>query len=222
MSQPTAPVSPGFPPVAPQPGFDAIAGGTRLVAPASLPASARTPLALKHYLWIAGGLVVLYFALTRLGPVLTPFLIGAILAYLGTPLVNALERRGVHRGLGTTITVLLFGIALLGLFLVLVPLVQAEVTLVMKRMPELFTIASERLLPWLERVFGITVALDFATIREVLADNLESVRDGRPSSARRREVGRHAAVVDPHQPRAHSGGDVLPAARLEQDRRAHR
>src|SRR5687768_4446649 len=176
MTQPTAPVSPGFPPVTPQPGVNAVAGGTQLVAPSSLPARARTPLAVKHYLWVAGGLVVLYFALTQLGPVLTPFLVGAILAYLGTPLVNALERRGVHRGLGTTITVLLFGIALLGLFLVLVPLVQAEVSLVMKRMPELFTIASERLLPWVERVLGITVALDLATIREVLADNLESVR----------------------------------------------
>ncbi len=137
----------------------------------------RRPISLKHYLWIVGAVVVIYFALTRLGAVLTPFLVGAILAYLGTPLVDALERRRVHRGVGTTITVLLFGVALLGLFLVLVPLVQAEVSLVMKRLPELFTRASEQLLPWLDRVFGITIALDFATIRDVLADNIESVRD---------------------------------------------
>jgi predicted PurR-regulated permease PerM len=160
----------------PIPPEEAVAGGTEVVTPAAA-LQARRPISLKHYLWIVGAVVVIYFALTRLGAVLTPFLIGAILAYLGTPLVDALERRGVHRGVGTTITVLLFGVALLGLFLVLVPLVQAEVSLVMKRMPELFTLASERLLPWLDRVFGITIALDFATIRDVLADNLESVRD---------------------------------------------
>jgi predicted PurR-regulated permease PerM len=159
----------------PIPAEEAIAGGTELVTPGAAPRG--RPTTLKHYLWIAGAAIVLYFALTRLGAVLTPFLIGAILAYLGTPLVDALERRGVHRGVGTTITVLLFGVALLALFLVLVPLVQAEVSLVMKRMPELFTRASETLLPWLERMFGITIALDFATIREVLADNIESVRD---------------------------------------------
>ena len=33
------------------------------------------------------------------------------------------------------------------------------------------------LLPWLETTFGIKVAFDLATLRELLADNLESVRD---------------------------------------------
>lgn len=160
----------------PIPPEEAIAGGTELVAPGSA-LRGRRPISLKHYLWVAGAVIVLYFALTQLGAVLTPFLIGAILAYLGTPLVDALERRRVHRAVGTTITVLLFGVAILGLLLVLVPLVQAEVSLVMKRVPELFTRASERLLPWLDKTFGITLALDLATMRDVLADNIESVRD---------------------------------------------
>jgi len=112
-----------------------------------------------------------------LGPVLTPFLIGAILAYLGTPLVDATERRGVHRAVGTTLTVLLFGIAIAGMLFVLVPLVQSEVGLVMKRLPDVLAVISERLLPWLNERFGITIALDFATLRAVIADNLESVRD---------------------------------------------
>lgn len=161
---------------APIPPEDAIAGGTELVTPGGA-LRVKRPISLKHYSWVAGAVLVLYFALTRLGAVLTPFLIGAILAYLGTPLVDALERRRVPRGVGTTLTVLLFGVAMFGLFLVLVPLVQAEVSLVMERMPELFTLASERLLPWLDTQFGITLALDLATIREVLADNIESVRD---------------------------------------------
>src|SRR5690242_13916088 len=35
------------------------------------------PLALKQYLWIIGAIAVLFFALEWLGPVLTPFLVGA-------------------------------------------------------------------------------------------------------------------------------------------------
>ena len=154
---------------------DALAGGTEVVAPATV-AHVRRPLALKHYLWVAAAVVIAYFALTELGAVLTPFLVGAILAYLGTPIVDALERRGVHRNIGTTLVVLLFAIAILGLFVVLVPLVQAEVTLVMKRVPELLTAVNERVLPWLERHLGIAITLDLATLREVLADNIEHVR----------------------------------------------
>ncbi len=173
MSPPsTPPTSTAHVAVSPE---DAVAGGTEIVA-AGEPRP-RRPLTLKHYLWILVGFVVVYFALTRLGAVLTPFLIGAILAYLGTPLVDRLERRGVHRGVGTTITVLMFGVAIGGLFLVLVPLVQTEVSLLMKRAPELFTRASERLLPWLEATFGITIAFDLATLRDLLSDNIESVRD---------------------------------------------
>ena len=178
LSPPLA--SPLAAPVEPLPGMPGpsdivIAAGAEVVTPA--PARVRRPIAPRHYLWIAGAGLVLIAALTWLGPVLTPFLIGAILAYLGTPLVNLLERRGVHRAIGTTLTVLMFVVILLGLLLILVPLVQADILRVMKQMPDLFTLATDRLLPWLEREYGITVALDLATIRAVLADNLQSVRD---------------------------------------------
>jgi predicted PurR-regulated permease PerM len=62
------------------------------------------------------------------------------------------------------------------LFLILVPLVQAEVAMVMKRMPELFTLANDKLLPWLQSRFGITIALDFETLRQVVSENLQSVQ----------------------------------------------
>lgn len=137
----------------------------------------RPPLAARNYLWIAGAAIVLFLALRWLGPVLTPFLIGAILAYLGTPLVDALHRRGVHRAIGTTLTVALFGVALAGLFIVLVPLVQAEVALAVKRLPELFERAAARVVPWANEHLGLTLALDLATLRAVIAENLDSVRD---------------------------------------------
>src|SRR5699024_6941138 len=56
-------------------------------------------------------------------------------------------------------------------------LVQTEVSLLMKRAPELLARATERLVPWLEATFGVTVAFDLATLRELASENIESVRD---------------------------------------------
>jgi predicted PurR-regulated permease PerM len=159
---------------APLPDLDAAAGGTTVVEPA---VRARRPVAARHYLWIAGAAVVLVAALQWLGPVLTPFLVGAILAYLGTPLVDFMARRGVHRAIGTTLTVLLFGVALAGLFVVLVPLVRAEAMLVVKRLPDVVDRLATTVLPWVERTLGVTIALDLASIRGYVAENLDSVRE---------------------------------------------
>ncbi|HEX6945665.1 MAG TPA: AI-2E family transporter [Casimicrobiaceae bacterium] len=158
----------------PAPALDpeAAAGGA-MVVPGHAP---HRPIAPKQWLWVAAFVLVLVLALRTLGPVFTPFIIGAILAYLGTPLVDALERRGVHRGIGTTIAVLVFGLMLVALFLVLVPLVQAEIALGVRRLPALFDQAVGRLVPWVQENFGVTVALDLATIRGMIDENMEQVR----------------------------------------------
>jgi predicted PurR-regulated permease PerM len=109
----------------------------------------RHPLAPKQYLWIVGALVVLFVALTWLGPVLTPFLIGAILAYLGTPAVARAERRGVPRSLATLFVILFIGLLLAALFLVLIPLVQSEVGSITRKLPDLFAQFTDRVAPFL-------------------------------------------------------------------------
>ena len=129
---------------------------------------------LRHYLWGVGAALILIFALRWLDTVLTPFLVGAILAYLGTPLVAAWERRGVPRGIATTIAVLLFGLVLIAVFLVLIPLVQGEVALAAKRLPVLLAQASAQLAPWVEQRFGVTLSLDFESLKSFVTQNVES------------------------------------------------
>jgi len=75
-------------------------------------------------------------------------------------MVDAMERRGLHRAIGTTIAIVAFGIAIAGLFIVLIPLVQAEVALASKRLPELLARTGGHVLPWIEQTFGVTIALD--------------------------------------------------------------
>ena len=129
---------------------------------------------LRHYLWGVGAAAIVFFALQWLDTVLTPFLVGAILAYLGTPLVDAAERRGVPRALGTTVTIVLYGLVFLAVFLVLIPLVQAEVLLAAKRLPALLAQASAQLTPWLDQRFGIALSLDFESLKSFVTENVES------------------------------------------------
>ena len=137
----------------------------------------RHPIALKHYLWIVGAALVVVLALHWLGSVLTPFLIGAILAYLGTPAVNRAEKRGVPRSVSTLLVILFIGVLLAALFLVLIPLVQSEVSSVTRRVPDLFAQFTDRVAPFLEEKFGITLALDFESIRAFISDNAKEARD---------------------------------------------
>ncbi len=137
----------------------------------------RHPLAARQYLWIVGAAVVLILALHWLGSVLTPFLFGAILAYLGTPVVDRAEARGVPRTWSTLLVIVFIGVLLAALFLVLIPLVQSEVSSATRRVPDLFNQFTDRVAPFLQDQFGITLALDFESIRGFITENAQEARD---------------------------------------------
>jgi predicted PurR-regulated permease PerM len=141
------------------------------------PVRSRGPLTARNYLWIVAAALVVVLALHFLGPVLTPFLIGAILAYLGTPLVEWASGRGVPRAVSTVVVILLFGLALCALFLVLVPLIQAEVALAYRLLPDLVGQATARVSPWLQEHFGIAPAFNFEALKTFVSENMESARD---------------------------------------------
>ena len=69
---------------------------------------------------------VIVLALWLLGPVLTPFVVAAVLAYALTPLVNKLDRMGkgrLPRVVAVVVVELLFIVAVLSLVLLVVPIV---------------------------------------------------------------------------------------------------
>ncbi len=140
-------------------------------------AVSRRPLTIRNYLWLVIGGVVVFFGVRALAPVLTPFLVAAILAYLGTPLVDRAASRGVPRSIGTLVVVLAFGLALVALFLVLIPLVQAEVSLASQRLPDLAGQLLAQATPWLEERLGIRLAFDFDTVRAFVAENAQGAQD---------------------------------------------
>lgn len=135
------------------------------------PAIAPPVISPRQYLWFAGAVIVVAAALHWLGNVLTPFLFGVILAYLGTPIVNRCVRAGLPRTFATLLAITLLLALVLGLFLIVVPLLQAELGMLFQRVPLLSNFYNVRVLPWVEQNLGVTLAFDLATLRDLVSDN---------------------------------------------------
>ncbi|MBX3724720.1 MAG: AI-2E family transporter [Xanthomonadales bacterium] len=95
-----------------------------------------------------------------LGPVLTPFLAGALVAYLGDPLVDRLERTGRGRWrLGRTGAVVLvfalLAMLLAAAVLLLVPMLERQVLRLVESLPGWLAWLQESALPWLGARLGI-------------------------------------------------------------------
>lgn len=117
-----------------------------------------------------------------LGPVLTPFVVAAVLAYALTPLVNALDRRWfggkLPRIFAVIVVELLFIVSMLAVALLIVPILAKEIPLLREQLPAL----AERVNSWaapLLKSLGIELQLDVASIKAFVLKYLNAnVEDG--------------------------------------------
>jgi predicted PurR-regulated permease PerM len=130
---------------------------------------------LQAFLWIGVGVLMLGL-LYLLGPILSPFLLAGILAYICNPLVDRLQAWRVPRLAGVLAVMLLLAAALAGLALILVPLLTEETALLAARLPEGAALANEKLLPWLREHFGIRLRLDPMTLKKLASENWDSLQ----------------------------------------------
>ena len=108
-----------------------------------------------------------------LGPVLTPFVIGAVLAYALHPLVEQLAARRVPR-LAAVILVEIGAIAALAaLVLLIVPILSKELPLLNEQLPVLVDRINRNVTPWLKQM-GIDVTLDGSSLRAMLMKYLDA------------------------------------------------
>ncbi len=116
---------------------------------------------------IAAVLYLIYL----LTPVWQPFLIAALLAYLGDPLVNSLRHCKLSRTWAASLVFILIMSVVLLLFLFLVPLLGRQVSLLIDRLPQTILWAQQFVLPWLQQHFGISFSLDIPTLKAELAQH---------------------------------------------------
>lgn len=100
---------------------------------------------------LIGGLVWL------LAPVLTPFAIAALLAWLGDPLVDRLERRRLSRGAAVALVFVAMTLGLVLAVVALVPLLERQIARLIEKLPQGVAWANGVVLPWVEANLGIGV-----------------------------------------------------------------
>jgi predicted PurR-regulated permease PerM len=120
------------------------------------------------FLALAGGGVLVYL----LQPILTPFLVAALFAYLGDPLVDRLQLRGLGRTAAVVVVFLVLSLLTAGVLLVTLPILGAQLELLYDRAPAALDWIQHQALPWAERTLGVpTEALDLAHLRQTVIDN---------------------------------------------------
>jgi len=123
------------------------------------------------WLAVAAGLL---WILWLLKPILTPFLAGAVLAYILDPAVEWLVRRRIPRVAATTLVLAVGFVALLAMFLVVAPLISQEAAELAGRVPTMLDRLDASLSPWLKTAIGREVHVDFETLKTFLTEQIEA------------------------------------------------
>src|SRR5690606_601790 len=90
---------------------------------------------LKRLQWALAVFAALWL-LRLLGPILTPFVLAALLGWLGDPLVDRLERAGRSRPVAVTLVyAAMLLVVVLGV-LILVPMVERQVVTLIEALPQ--------------------------------------------------------------------------------------
>jgi predicted PurR-regulated permease PerM len=102
-----------------------------------------------------------------LSPVLAPFVVAAVLAYALTPVVDWLDHVGrgrIPRVLAVVVVELLFVLALIGVFLLMVPILAKELPLMRDQLPAMMESVNRAVAPLLKQ-WGVQVSLDGASLK---------------------------------------------------------
>ena len=127
----------------------------------------------NRWLILSVGFALLLYLLL---PVLSPFLIAAVLAYICDPLVDKISLWGYKKyQFGRTTSTALVMLAILGaitlLLLIVIPLIQNQSLLIVERLPIIVDNLRTTIEPWLKAKFGISFAIDSTHLQEIISKN---------------------------------------------------
>ncbi|MBY0268400.1 MAG: AI-2E family transporter [Burkholderiales bacterium] len=124
--------------------------------------------------WLAAA-ALLVAAVYLLSPILTPFLLAAILAYICNPLVSRMTRSRVPRTLAVTLVLVLLATMFVVLLLILLPLLIRQVRAITEQAPVYVDWLRSAVGPRLEQFFG--VQLETAMVRDWVVEHMAEIRD---------------------------------------------
>ena len=120
-------------------------------------------------------LVIILAVLWVLAPVLTPFVVAAMLAYLGDPLADRLEKWRLSRTLAVSIVFLLMLLVLAGVLILLVPLIERQVVRLIDSLPQYAAWIRDQAAPWLQQHLNLDLgSFDTQRIVDLLREHMAS------------------------------------------------
>lgn len=133
----------------------------------------KSPQRTQTLFWIGVGIVILA-VIYILSPILTPFLLAGILAYILRPGVDRLARK-LPRWLAVLLMVTVLFLTLLMLLLILIPLIQRELAQVQQKAPGWVQNLNQVVAPRLQEWFGVTVRFDGTSLRELITGQMANL-----------------------------------------------
>lgn len=132
-------------------------------------------------LWLSVG-ILFFILLVLLGPILTPFIAGGILAYALNPIVEWLRSKRVGRfrlprAIAVVVVMTLLLAVITALALIIIPLLQQELPLLQQQIPIFFIRLNEFFSPMLQE-FGVDVRLDGVSLKKLVSEQVATGRDG--------------------------------------------
>ena len=127
--------------------------------------------------WLVfGSIVFTGWLLYLLAPVLTPFLIAALLSYLGDPLVDRLERYKLSRTLSVIIVFACMVVIGLALLLILIPLIERQLVAFVRSFPEFINWIQTTALPKLAAIFNFDPGLiNLDQLKQAAVENWKNI-----------------------------------------------
>lgn len=116
-------------------------------------------------------LVIVSGLLYVLAPILTPFLVGALLAYLVDPMVKRLMRFHMPRLAAVIIVFLALFMAIILMLMLLIPVIEDQIITLVDVIPSVAIWLQDNSLPWLKNHFGIEEMIDIESLKATLSAN---------------------------------------------------
>ena len=132
---------------------------------------------MRRWIWVGAALLVAVL-LYSLHNILSPFLVGILLAYLADPLVDRLERLGLSRTGGVVVVFSLFTLILLALLLVLIPMLAKQLVRLYELAPQMLDWLQHVALPWVQHRLGLADGFwKFDKIKAAVSEHMSQTTD---------------------------------------------
>lgn len=110
-----------------------------------------------------------------LSPILTPFFLGALLAYLGNPTVTYCHHKKIPRSLGVFLVFMGLTVFLIVPIIVFVPIAQEQVLIVIQKIPLIISWFQHKVEIWLSHHPESSDFLNVTTVKKKLAEHSQKI-----------------------------------------------